>query len=172
MSIATNAMPAADPSRLCALLGRGLGPTIEAVGADSPRRGGRRPLWRAMGKWAFTSPPVRSVSSWNKVSPMTGIKRIFSARGAWKLIEDGPSSRDFDRHRIRGGSPAHPGPARAGNDADRGDAHDCWQPGCSASSATSRGGRPGSGHRRLRLPTSPVQRLDEDDAGRGPPGDA
>ncbi|MGA2803304.1 MAG: EscU/YscU/HrcU family type III secretion system export apparatus switch protein [Acidimicrobiales bacterium] len=84
MSLAASAMPANDPAQSVSLLGRGLwtvvaavGPIVLAAAAAAAVAGyGQVGLHFAPGALGF---------KWNKISPATGIKRIFSARGAWEI---------------------------------------------------------------------------------------
>jgi flagellar biosynthetic protein FlhB len=86
MSIATNAMPAADPSQVVSLLGRGLWTAIEAVAPIVLAAAGAAAL-AGYGQVGLHISPGALGFKLNKISPMTGIKRIFSARGAWELMK-------------------------------------------------------------------------------------
>ncbi|MGO9964514.1 MAG: flagellar biosynthesis protein FlhB [Acidimicrobiales bacterium] len=84
MSLASSAMPANDPAQSVSLLGRGLwtvvaavGPIVLAAAAAAAVAGyGQVGLHFAPGALGF---------KWTKISPVTGIKRIFSSRGAWEI---------------------------------------------------------------------------------------
>ena len=86
MSLATNAMPANDPSQSVALLGRGLWTVIEAVGPILFVAAGAA-AFAGYGQVGLRIAPGALGFKWNKISPATGIKRIFSARGAWELTK-------------------------------------------------------------------------------------
>jgi flagellar biosynthetic protein FlhB len=86
MSVATTAMASDDPSQAVGLLSHGLwtvllaaGPILLAAVAAAALAGyGQVGLRFAPGALGF---------KWNKVSPLTGIKRIFSAKGAWEITK-------------------------------------------------------------------------------------
>jgi flagellar biosynthetic protein FlhB len=88
VSVATNAMPAADPSQSISLLGRGLWTVVEAVGPILAAGAGAAAL-AGYGQVGLRFAPGALGLKWNKISPLTGIKRIFSARGAWEITKMG-----------------------------------------------------------------------------------
>ncbi|MGD0984099.1 MAG: EscU/YscU/HrcU family type III secretion system export apparatus switch protein [Acidimicrobiales bacterium] len=86
MSLATNAMPANDPAQSLSLLGRGLWTIVEAVGPILLAAAGAAAL-ASYGQVGLHFAPGALGFKWNKISPATGIKRIFSARGAWEIAK-------------------------------------------------------------------------------------
>ncbi|MGO9581402.1 MAG: flagellar biosynthesis protein FlhB [Acidimicrobiales bacterium] len=88
VSFATNAMPAADPSQSFSLLGRGLWTVVEAVGPILAAGAGAAAL-AGYGQVGLRFAPGALGLKWSKISPLTGIKRIFSARGAWEITKMG-----------------------------------------------------------------------------------
>jgi flagellar biosynthetic protein FlhB len=86
MSLAANAMPAADPAQAISLLGRGLWTVVEAVAPILFAAAGAAAL-AGYGQVGLHIAPGALGFKWSKVSPATGIKRIFSARGAWELMK-------------------------------------------------------------------------------------
>ena len=69
------------PVRLA--LGRGLWTVVEAVGPIVPARSAA--AFAGYGQVGLRFAPGALGFKWNKVSPVTGIKRIFSVRGAWEI---------------------------------------------------------------------------------------
>jgi flagellar biosynthetic protein FlhB len=88
MSLATNAMPSNDPAQAIPLLSRGLWTVIEAVAPIVLAATAAAALAGYSQVGLHISPGALGFK-WNKVSPATGIKRIFSARGAWEITKMG-----------------------------------------------------------------------------------
>ncbi|MGA2528124.1 MAG: EscU/YscU/HrcU family type III secretion system export apparatus switch protein [Acidimicrobiales bacterium] len=88
MSLATTSMPANDPALAVPLLGRGLWTVIEAV-APIVLAAGAAAALAAYGQVGLHIAPGALGLKWSKVSPITGIKRIFSVRGAWEMTKMG-----------------------------------------------------------------------------------
>jgi flagellar biosynthetic protein FlhB len=86
MSLATNTMADNDPSQSISLLGRGLWTVIEAVGPILFAAAGAA-AFAAYGQVGLHISPGALGFKWNKISPTTGVKRIFSARGAWEITK-------------------------------------------------------------------------------------
>ena len=86
MSLATNTMAKNDPSQSLDLLGRGLWTVVEAVGPILFAAAGAA-AFAAYGQVGLHISPGALGFKWNKISPATGIKRIFSARGAWEIMK-------------------------------------------------------------------------------------
>jgi flagellar biosynthesis protein FlhB len=86
MAVATGAMSSADPTQSLALLGRGLETVVEAAGplllvaAAAAAAAG-------FGQVGVRFAPGALGFKWTKISPATGLKRIFSVTGAWELTK-------------------------------------------------------------------------------------
>lgn len=86
MGYATSAMSADDPARSVAVLGKGLGTVVSAVAPLVLVAAGAAAL-TAYGQVGLRFAPGALAPKWSKLSPLTGVKRIFSARGAWELAK-------------------------------------------------------------------------------------
>jgi flagellar biosynthesis protein FlhB len=86
MAVATSAMSTADPAQSLGLLGRGLrtvviaaGPLLLVATAAAVTAG--------FGQVGVRFAPGALGFKWTKISPATGLKRIFSTTGAWELTK-------------------------------------------------------------------------------------
>jgi flagellar biosynthetic protein FlhB len=86
MAVASGAMSSGDPTQSLALLGRGLGTVVDAAGplllvatAAAVAAG--------FGQVGVRFAPGALGLKWTRVSPTTGLKRIFSVTGAWELTK-------------------------------------------------------------------------------------
>jgi flagellar biosynthetic protein FlhB len=86
MSLSTKAMSADDPAQAVSMLGRGLWTVIEAVAPVLLAAAGAAAL-ASYGQVGLHIAPGALGFKWNKVSPASGIKRIFSVRGAWEITK-------------------------------------------------------------------------------------
>jgi flagellar biosynthetic protein FlhB len=86
MSFATTAMASADPAQSVSLLGRGLWTVIEAI-FPVLLAAGCAAAFASYAQVGLRFAPGALGFKWNKVSPVTGIKRVFSVRGAWELTK-------------------------------------------------------------------------------------
>ena len=66
-----------------------------------PARGAGAAAFAAYGQVGLHISPGALGFKWNKISPATGIKRIFSVRGAWEIDEDGLPPDDPRRDRLQ-----------------------------------------------------------------------
>lgn len=86
LTLVTGAMSVDDPTRSIALLSRGMWTMVDAAGPlllVTTAAG----LIAAYGQVGFRFAPGALGFRWNKVSPVTGLKRIFSVNGAWNLAK-------------------------------------------------------------------------------------
>jgi flagellar biosynthetic protein FlhB len=86
MSVATNAMPAADPAQSVGLLGRGLWTVVEAVAPVVLAAAGAAAL-ASYAQVGFRFAPGALGFKFSKISPKAGFKKTFSARGVWELTK-------------------------------------------------------------------------------------
>jgi flagellar biosynthetic protein FlhB len=86
MAVSAGAMSSADPTQSLALLGRGLRTVVEAAG-PLLLVAVAAAIAAGFGQVGMRFAPGALGLKWTRISPTTGLKRIFSPTGAWELTK-------------------------------------------------------------------------------------